>query len=273
MARAPHPGSGAPAMLTLPLAGTLVAIGFVGAFVSGLVGVGGAIVLIPLLFYVPPLLGVGGLDIRDVAGVTMAQVLAASALGAWMHGRGAVVHRELALTAGPAMAVATFVGAIGSRYVGSRALLGIFALMTTVALPLMFVPARSGWTEAAGWTLHRGQALAYPAFIGLMSGLVGAGGAFLLVPVLMGAMHVPLRIAIGTSLAITTMSAATGFLGKSLTGQVLFWPSAAVVLGSLPGAPLGARLSRRVPPALLRGVLAALIAATAIRVWIDVLFH
>ena len=43
----------------------------VGAFASGMVGVGGAIVMIPLLLYVPPLLAVGSLDIRMVAGVTM----------------------------------------------------------------------------------------------------------------------------------------------------------------------------------------------------------
>ena len=79
---------------------TLAALGFAGAFTSGLVGVGGAIVMIPLLLYVPPLLGVGSLDIKTVAGVTMAQVLAASVMGAWTHGRSAMLHRRLALWGG-----------------------------------------------------------------------------------------------------------------------------------------------------------------------------
>ena len=52
---------------------------FTGAFASGLVGVGGAIVMIPLLLYVPPLLGVGSLDIKLVAGVTMAHQMRPSA--------------------------------------------------------------------------------------------------------------------------------------------------------------------------------------------------
>ena len=64
--------------MTLALAVTFLALGFAGAFVAGLLGAGGAFVMIPLLLYVPPLLGVGQLDIKEVAGVTMAQVLVAA---------------------------------------------------------------------------------------------------------------------------------------------------------------------------------------------------
>src|SRR5262245_49638958 len=97
--------------------------------------------MIPLLYYVPPLLAVGNLDIKHVAGVTMAQVLVASLIGALSHRRGAMVHRKLAMVGGTAMAVGALVGAIGSRYANGRLLLVIFALMTTAALPLMFLPA------------------------------------------------------------------------------------------------------------------------------------
>ena len=60
---------------------TLFILGFCGAFVSGLVGVGGAIVMIPLLYYVPPLLGAGELPIQQVAGLSMTQVVAAAQIG------------------------------------------------------------------------------------------------------------------------------------------------------------------------------------------------
>src|SRR5262245_6844065 len=62
--------------MTPALLATLAGLGFVGALLSGLVGVGGAVVTIPLLYYVPPWLGVGILGIKEVSGVTMAQVLA-----------------------------------------------------------------------------------------------------------------------------------------------------------------------------------------------------
>src|SRR5262245_42741328 len=98
--------------MTLAFLLTLVALGFLGAFGSGRVGGGAAIVLIPLLLYVPPLLGVGSLDVKHVTGVTMAQVLTSAALGAWTHGRGAKVHHRLALTGGMAMATGALLGAL-----------------------------------------------------------------------------------------------------------------------------------------------------------------
>jgi uncharacterized membrane protein YfcA len=258
--------------VTLAFGAALAALGFLGSFISGLVGVGGAIVMIPLLLYVPPLLGVGQLDVRHVSGITMAQVLVAAALGAWTHGRGAMVHRRLALYGGGAMAGGALIGAVASRYVSGRALLGVFAAMTTLALPMMLIPparmAAAGEHQVAVSPL---RAVVYPGLIGIASGLVGAGGAFLLVPVLIGLLRVPVRVSIGTSLAITGMGACMGFVGKAVTAQIPLWPALAVVVGSRAGAPAGAKVSRRAPVGVLRLVLAALIAVVTVRVWADVL--
>lgn len=257
--------------MTLALALTLIALGFVGAFISGFLGVGGAIVMIPLLLYVPPLLAVGSVDIKHAAGITMTQVLAASVLGAWTHGREAMVHRKLALVGGSAMALGALAGAVASHFVSERALLTVFAVMTTIALPLMFVrPARWPGAAAAEMPFKRASAMVYAAAIGIASGLVGAGGAFLLIPVLIAVLRIPVRVSIGTSLAMTGMSASMGFVGKALTAQIPLWPVVVVVLGSVAGAPLGARVSHRAPVTVLRTVLAALIALVMARVWVDV---
>jgi uncharacterized membrane protein YfcA len=261
--------------VTVALSLLLFGLAFCGAFVSGLVGVGGAIVMIPLLYYVPPLLGAGELSIQEVAGLSMTQVLAAAVIGTWSHGRYALVHRRLALIGGPAMAAGALLGALASSHVSGRALLAIFALMTTAALPLMLVrPAEAArGDDPAAVPFSRPAAVGLPGVIGLVAGIVGAGGAFLLVPVLVGVMHIPVRLSIGTSLAMVGMAAVTGFLGKVLTDQVPLWPAATVVLGSLSGAPLGGRVSRRVPVMVLRGLLAGIIALVMLRVWLDVATH
>jgi uncharacterized protein len=253
----------------------LFVLAFCGAFVSGLVGVGGAIVMIPLLYYVPPLLGAGELPIKAVAGLSMTQVLAAAVVGTWSHGRHALVHRRLALTGGPAMAAGSLLGAIFSSRVSGRALLATFAFMTTIALPMMFISPTDppAGDDRAPLAFSRTAAIALCGGIGLVAGLIGAGGAFLLVPVLVGVMRIPMRLSIGTSLAMVGLSALTGFLGKALTGQVPLWPALTVVLGSLTGAPLGGRVSRRVPVPVLRGVLAGIIALVMLRVWYDVITH
>ena len=145
--------------------------------------------------------------------------------------------------------------------------------MTTIALPLMFVPPspEALTADQRPRPPKRVAAVTVPGAIGIASGLVGAGGAFLLVPVLIAVFRLPVRPSIGTSLAMTAVSASFGFLGKAITGQIPLWPTLAVMLGALPGAPLGARLSHRAPVGALRGLLAALIGLVTIRVWADVL--
>lgn len=261
--------------MTAAFFGTLAGLGFVGAFVSGLVGVGGAVVMIPLLYYVPAGLGVGALDIKLVSGVTMVQVAAAATTGAVVHGRAGAVHRPLAVMAGTSMAAASLTGAVVSRYVSSRTLLAVFGVMGTLALLLMLLPSLA---DPVG-PLHgrmafdRRAAIVYPAAIGLLGGLVGAGGAFVLMPVLVGLMRIPFRTSVGTSLVVVGVSALAGLGGKLLTGQVPLGPTVAVVAGSLPGALLGARVSRRAPTRVLHALLAVLIALVTVRVWVDVFFH
>lgn len=99
---------------------TLFVLALCGAFVSGLVGVGGAIVMIPLLYYAPPLLGAGELPIKAVAGLSMTQVLAAAVAGTWSHGRHALVHGALALTGQIPPALTVVLGSLTGARLGGR---------------------------------------------------------------------------------------------------------------------------------------------------------
>jgi uncharacterized membrane protein YfcA len=249
--------------VTFEFLATLAVLGLTGAFVAGLLGVGGAIVMIPLLLYGPPLLGVGALDLRAVTGVTMAQVFAAAVSGVLAHRRARAVHVELGLIGGVAMAAGSLVGAVASRWTPEPVLLLVFALMTTLALALMLVP-----TETVGQPIFAEHVTFNRP---LAAGLIGAGGAFLLVPMLLVVVGIPIRVTIGSSLAITAVSALTGFAGKLATGQVPWLPAVMVVLGAVPGAQLGAWLSRRLSGRRLKQTLFVVVLLTSIRVWWDLL--
>jgi hypothetical protein len=177
------------------------------------------------------------------------------------------------VTGGAAMAATSLAGALLSSDLSAHTLLLVFAGMATVALPLLAVrpAADDESTSDADSVASRGLAVVVLALIGFASGLVGAGGAFLTVPVMIGLLRLPMRLAIGTSLAVTGISALAGVLGKALTAQIPLGPAAAVMLGSLLGAQMGARVSRRVPVRTLRLVLAGLVTLVVIRVWWDVL--
>jgi uncharacterized protein len=83
--------------------------------------------------------------------------------------------------------------------------------------------------------------------------------------------RIPIRVSIGSSLAITALAATAGVAGKVVTGQVPLAPTFAVVLGAVPGAQIGAVVSRRLTGAGLRRVLFVVILGSALRVWWDLL--
>src|SRR5215831_4938830 len=195
--------------------------------------------MIPLLLYVPSLLGVGVLDAKAVSGVTMAQVFVAAVSGMIAHRRRRAVNTELARTGGLAMAAGSLVGSLASKHASAEALLIVFALVATGAAGLMLVPVdlmdRPLVTEQHVRP-KRLRVVLVTAGVGLVAGFIGAGGAFLLVPLLLVVVGSPIRVSIGSSLAITSLAAVAGVVGKLATGQIPYAAAAAVALGAVPGA-------------------------------------
>lgn len=260
--------------MTLGLAVTLIGLGFVGAFVAGLLGVGGAILMIPLLLYVPALLGVAVLDMKVVAAMSIVQVLFAALSGAVAHGRRGAIHRPLALLAGGGAATGALLGGLLSNWCSAGSLQVVFALMATLGTVLLLAAPAETEEPAAGpaksVVFNRPLAAVVGLAVGIMGGLVGAGGAFILVPLLISAVKIPTRLTIGSSLAITLWTASMGFLGKLVTGQIPFLLSAALVAGALPGAQVGERVARRLRIRTLRWLLAAITGLVAVRIWVDI---
>ncbi len=248
----------------------LVALGFVGGFLSGLLGIGGGIVMVPLLLYVPALLGFLALDMRDVAGITIVQVFAAALLGYLIHRRRQTAHAQVVRWMGPGMVVGTGVGGVVSKYVTLGVLEGAFVLLALAAAPLLFTPPPADEIgEGPAGEFSRPLAAGAAFGIGILSGLVGVGGAFLVIPVMVYFLGVPTRAAIGSSLGVVLMSSVAGVVAKVGTGQVVLPWAAALVAGALPGTWGGARVSRRVSARRLRLALAVLVALTAVRMLFD----
>jgi uncharacterized protein len=109
--------------------------------------------------------------------------------------------------------------------------------------------------------------MAAALIIGLASGVVGAGGAFMLIPVMLTILNIPPRTAIASSLAIVLFSAIGGVVGKVATMPLPLEPVLYTILGSLAGAPLGARIGAKISVKYLRYGLVAIIAFTAVKIW------
>ena len=258
--------------MTVWFAITLAGVGFFGAFFSGLLGIGGALVMLPLLLYVPPLVGVGQLAVKDVIGVTVTLVFVAALSGFLAHRRRRAVSSRLTTIGGIAGVTGSFAGALASKWVDDRWLLVIFAVVAAMGAVLILIPGGESEPAADAGTLRFSplRVVAVAGGVGLVAGFVGAGG-FLLVPLLVLVVGVPVRVTIGSALGITSMTSTAGFVGKLITYQVPFVPALVVALGAIPGAQLGAAVSRRVSPRNLKLVYSITVVLAAARVWWDVI--
>lgn len=248
----------------------LFAIGFVGSFISGMLGVGGSIIKYPMLLYIPPLFGLVAFTAHEVSGISAVQVFFASIAGVWAYRKGGYLNKQLIITMGAAILVGSFVGSIGSSYLSETSVNVVYGLLATIAAIMMFIPKKHVDDKPLDEvTFNKPLAAILAAVVGVGSGIVGAAGGFLLVPIMLVVLKIPTRMTIATSLAVTLISSIGGSIGKLATGQVDYSAAVIMIIASIIAAPLGAKAGKAMNTKVLQGILAVLILATAIKIWVD----
>jgi uncharacterized membrane protein YfcA len=244
-------------------------LGLLTGFLSGLLGIGGGIIMAPLLLFVPPLIGFDPLPMSVVAGLTIIQGLVASVSGTASHHRNHTVSVPLTRLMGLSIFVAALVGGAGAKVVPNDVLLFLFSVMAIFASVLMLVQPgqEEEFPNVDELRFSRWKAIVAAGSVGILGGLVGQGGSFILIPLMIYFVGIPARIAIGSNLAIVTLSSAAGFIGKAATGQIEWLLAIPIVLMVIPATRLGSYISHKTPVLALRRLLALLIAMAACRMW------
>ena len=215
----------------------------------GLLGGGGSILTVPILVYV------AGLPAKEAIAASLFVVGVTSLAGVVSHARGGRVQWRTGLLFGLAAMAGAFTGGLLGGHVPGDWLLIAFALMM-VATSLAMLRGRKdrgqGGHAHSDGGLPLARILIDGSVVGLVTGLVGAGGGFLVVPALVLLGGLPMSVAVGTSLVVIAMKSFAGLAGY-LTSVTLDWPlvlgvTGAAVVGSL----IGGRLAGRVPEAALR---------------------
>ncbi|MFC2948156.1 sulfite exporter TauE/SafE family protein [Virgibacillus sediminis] len=250
---------------------TLFLIGFVGSFISGMVGIGGSIIKYPMLLYIPAMVGVSTFTAHEVSGISAVQVLFATIGGVWAYRKGGYLNKSLILYMGISILIGSFIGGYGSQFMGEGAINIVYGILATIAAIMMFIP-KKGIDDIPldQVTFNKGVASVSALLVGIGAGIVGAAGAFVLVPIMLVILKIPTRMTIATSLAITFISSIGSTAGKLLTGQVLFIPAVIMIIASLIASPLGAKAGQKINTKILQILLAVLILGTAIKIWTDV---
>lgn len=241
-------------------------------FLSGLLGIGGGIVLFPLLLYLPPLLGLEPIGVKSITGLTMIQGFFASLSAMLFYNKERLVNKQLVLALGLSFFLSSLIGSFVSKVVPDNFLLFIFGALALIASVMMLMPrsyTRDDLTEEH-IRFNKPLGILIGVFLGFLLGLVGQGGAFITVPVMLYVLKIPLRVTLGSTLAIGLFSATAGLIGKISTGQVPFIMAAVLLTGAIPFARFGAFVSKKTRTPFLKWFLAFIIIATAIKVWADI---
>ena len=248
----------------------IFAIGFIGSFISGMLGVGGSIIKYPLLLYIPPMFGLAAFSAHEVSGISAVQVLFAALAGVWAYRKGGYLNKQLIMYMGASILAGSFIGSYGSLFLSEEAVNIVYGVLAVIAAVMMFIPKKQIDDKPLSEVTFNKPLAAILAFIvGIASGIVGAAGGFMLVPLMLVVLKIPTRMTIATSLAVTLISSIGGSAGKLLTGQVDYGPAIVMIIASVIAAPIGAKAGKGMNTKLLQFILAVLIAATAIKIWID----
>lgn len=247
-------------------------IGFIGSFISGMVGIGGSIIKYPMLLYIPIMLGYTAFSSHEVSGISAIQVFFATIAGVWAYRGSGYLNKKLIAWMGGAILIGSFIGGYGSTLLTEQAINIVYAILATLAVVMMFLPKKGIDNIPMDQVTFNKWLAAVAAFlVGIASGIVGAAGAFILVPIMLVLLKIPTRMTIATSLAITFISSIGSTAGKIITDQILYGPAAVMIVASLLAAPLGAKLGQKMNTKYLQWILALLILGTAIKIWTEII--
>jgi uncharacterized membrane protein YfcA len=214
----------------------------------GLMGGGGSILALPVLVYV------AGIDPRRAVAMSLAIVGSTSLMAGLMHHRGGRVDRRVGAIFGIAGLPGAITGARLTHLVPAQVLLLLFGILMLVVGGVMLL--RSVREPRAGG--HAGEHPRFGAIVaagfgvGFLTGFLGVGGGFIIVPSLVLFAGLPMPTAVGTSLMVIALNCAAGLVGHLGEGGVPPRATAAYTGVAIVGGFLGERLASRLSPRALR---------------------
>jgi uncharacterized membrane protein YfcA len=248
-----------------------LAVGAGAGFASGLLGVGGGFIMVPVSYWIILAMGISpDIAIRIAFGTSLLVILPTAISGTWRHNKKGAIRWKTALILGPCALVGALVGATLAVHISGKILeVGFGGLVLAVALwmGLGLVPRLRREDKEPRENLGLVAACGFP--IGIVTGLTGLGGGALIVPMLVLALNFPVHIAVGTSVASIIFASLGGIFGYIVNGlevpgllpysigyvNLPIWSCLAAT--SIPLAQLGARAAHVLPAKQLRYVFIA----------------
>lgn len=173
----------------------------------GLMGGGGSILTVPVLVYALKM------EPKSAIALSLAIVGLTSLIGSISHFRAKNINLKVALVFGSIAMAGTYLGTKISVLMSGTTQLTLFAVIMFMASIFMFKGRKNQRDEQTSVKLNYLLIIVVGLFVGVLTGLVGVGGGFMIVPALVLIARIPMKQAIGTSLLIISLNSLTGFTG------------------------------------------------------------
>lgn len=271
----------------MPVTLVLMVASFGTAAIGALGGLGGAVLLVPML-------AITGTPASEAAPLGLTSVAAGSVAAGALQLRQRTVNHRLGVTTEVAATLGATMGALASGMVGETLLTRSLAVVALAAALAMLrrrshedvdlideAPRTVGeWPgQIAGVAEQEGLRLPYRAarlplgltlmwVSGVVAGVAGASGGFMKTPVTSDLMRIPLKVAASTTTFTIGVTAAAGLVVFAVQGRIDPQAAGAVVAGSLIGGQLGAKLQARAPIRLMRLGLGSILVVIAVLLWV-----
>ena len=241
----------------------LLACGLGASFVSSLVGIGGAVLIIPIILIAQKYAGLN-LGMHQITGLTTLFVFVAGTIGFWNHGRHYKIEKKLVVITGTGASVGALAGGVAQFYMPHTVILVTFIALLFLIATLMLWPIKSEREEMPDYSLIKTSIGCVTG--GFLAGMVGIGGGTILVPFMIVFLGIPTRKAFTTGLALVMLAGFFGLVGRLSQAHLIPWLSGIPLLaGIYPGSGLGTLVNRRSPAGILRKVFAVIILVLAVQ--------
>lgn len=234
-------------VLTL-LVGALVGV------VMGLLGAGGSLLTVPALILVL------GLSAREATATSLVAVLLMAVSGVVAHRRAGRTSFRAGLTFGAAGVVTAAIAGWLASGLPDAVLTGLFLVVLAATLVWMLRSDDPRPPEEQRLV----RVVSAGAGVGVLTGLLGVGGGFIIVPALVATLGLPMAAAVGTSQLVILTNVTSGLAVRSLAGGVLWGTGLLFGAGGAVGAQVGSRLAGRLAPRQMRLAFAAVAAIVAV---------
>ena len=216
----------------------LVLVGIFIGTMSGFFGIGGGMILVPILL-------VFGFDIKVAIGISIVQMVFSSVFGSYLnYKKGSLIIGE-GIFVGFGGFVGGYVGANVTQYLPNALLQGIFiALLLFALFRLLFSKVHDD--DAQTKSLSKALLFGIGLFIGIFAITLGIGGSIILTPLLVGLLHYPIKKAVSAGLFFVAFSSVSGMIARLMSGSIDFENALVVAGASLLGVALGIYIKDKV---------------------------